>query len=755
MAWQLHYTSARSGPSGRAGFQFVASTPGLPPGAEATVGPYLTYRPPPGAPAAPGPAELGGLPVAFSYDLADGRAVLVRCRYLGRDYSGRYGNFLAHAVIADPGELVGVRPIELWRAGFWCDAPARGELPPLDDLAPGEAFDPDALAHWLAAVHGHELFAGMMDAVITVVAQGHGRVTIVADDVDTIARWIAVVSYSLPAASAASLSFVTYTDDPGGAPYRLVGTTPEVWEATPGTAPAFFIDLPPRLRRRLSGADAACANPDLPGAETAEKARHRPGVGRYARAAAERWREHDLAGLDALSELAALGSGHQGFDSAAALLALCRGKPAVTAAEEAAAAALLRRHGADVPAWVWRDLAPALPKIGFELAAALCELTAGDPAAGELAERCAVRCILLALADPGLRPRLPAGASDPAPDPASDPARGRRGARSRAELAPAFGDAVAAAPTLIEIAAIAALAERCHVPLRGTDVAAAAAATAGPGGGDLLAAVHAAPPRLRDDLIAGALTGLEAATPGSRAALLTDAVCDLVAGHDLSATPRVALRVLGSVGRRRRVSRVETTREVIALHRPGLPAEEIDAALHSLWSGAAPTVAECAALLDSWGPDSVTTALSSYPTLAGLPSRAFAAGGDLGTPELVRLAERVGAMPWPDGGPPALRADADVVMGYATVMRAGLHSLDVPDLVRSLNHVAAAPATPALLDAAFAGAARRFAGRPPEFTESLLAALGEPARARLADRLRHEAGRRGPDRRRLFRRRGG
>jgi hypothetical protein len=722
VAWQLHYTSARSGPSGRAGFQFVAATPGLPAGAEAMVGPYLTYRPPPGAPAAPGPDELDGLPVAFSYDLADGRAVLVRCRYLGRDYSGRYGNFLAHAVIADPGELVGVRPIELWRAGFWCDAPDRGELAPLDDLAPGEAFDPGALAHWLAAVHGHDLLAAMVDAVITTVAQGHGRVTVVADDVDTIARWFAVVSYSLPAAAAAELSFVTYTDDPAGAPYRLVGTTPEVWETTPGTPPAFV------LGRR----------PDP-----------RPEAGRFARAAADRWREHDLAGLDALSELAGLGSG---FDGAAALLALCRGDPAVTEVEEAAAATLLRRHGTDVPAWVWRDLAPALPKIGFELAAALCELTTGDPAAGDLAERCAARCVLLALADPGLRPHLPERASAPIPDPSA----GRPGAWSRADLSPAFADAVAAAPNLIEVAAIAALADRCHVPLRGADVAAAAAARAGRGGGDLLAAVHAAPRRLRDDLMAGALTGLETATPGSRAALLTDAVCDLAAGHDLSATPRVALRVLGSVGRRRRASRVETTREAIALHRPGLPAGEIDAALHSLWSGAAPTVAECAALLDSWGPDSVAAALVRYPTLAGLPSRAFvAAGADLGTREVVRLAERVGAMPWPDGGAATLRADADVVIGYATVARAGLHSLDVPAIVRSLNHVAAVPATPALLDAAFAGAARRLASRPAEFTESLLAALGEPARARLADRLRHEPGRRGPERRRLFRRRGG
>ncbi len=726
MAWQLHYTSARSGPSGRAGFQFVAATPGRPPGAEGTVGPYLTYRPPPGAPPAPGPKEVAGLPVAFSYDQADGHALLVRCRYLGRDYSGRYGNFLAHAVVAEPSELVGVRPIELWRAGFWCDAPARGDLPRLDDLAPGDAFDPETLARWLAAEQAYGLFTHLLDAVITTVARGHGKVTVVADDVDAIARWFAVVSYSLPAASAAALSFVTYTDDPRGAPYRLVGTTPDVWAAVPGTSPAFLIDRPAGLRVE-----------DV------------PDTGRYARTAADRWREHDLAGLDALGELAGLGSGFEGFDTAAALLALCRGERAVTATEEAAAAALLRRHGTDVPAWAWRELAPALPEIGFELAAALCDLAGGAAIEGdELAERCAARCVVLALADPALRPRLPRRAAAPV----------LPGPHSRGALGPAFADAVAAAPGLIEIAAIAALAEHCHVPLAAAAVTTAAATRVEHGATDLLAAIHAAPPHLRDALITGALTGLETGTANARAALLTDQVCDLAVAHDLSTTPRVALRVLSSVGRRRKARRAELTREAIALDRPGLPAEEIDAALRSLWSGTAPTIMECEALLDSWGPDTVAAALARYPALALLPSRAFAAVRDaLDTPQVVRLAERIEAISWPDGAATgALRGDAAVVIGHAALARVAVHSLDVPTLARSLDDVAAAPAAAALLDAAFGTAAKRLARRSPEFRESLLAAVGEPAKARLAGLLpAPTAERRGLDRRRLFRRRGG
>ncbi|HEY7484060.1 MAG TPA: hypothetical protein VH912_06310 [Streptosporangiaceae bacterium] len=734
MAWQLQYTSARSGPTGRAGFQFVAATPGLPPGAEASVAPYLTYRPPPGAPPAPGRDELARFPVALSYDVADGRAVLVRCRYLGRDYSGRYGNFLAHAVVAEPGELEGVRPIELWRADFWSDVPARGDLPALDDLAPGDAFDPETLGRWLAADAGYGTLAHLLDAVVTTIEQGHGRVTVAADDIDVIARWIAAVCYSLPAAAAAALSFITYTDDPGNAPYRLVGTTPDVWDAGTSaghTAPALFID-PPLFTRDPDRVPHVDAPPVPPGS-----GEFAPGCGRYARTAALRWQAHDLAGLDALSELAGLGSG---FDTAAALLALCQGDPSVTPVEESAAAEFLRRHGADVPAWVWRELAPALPRLGFELAAALCDLTygAGDD---ELAEGYATRCVLLALADPELRPRLP--------DPAFAPARG---SASRAGLAPAFADAVAAALTLIEIAAIAALAERCHVPLPGSEVTAAAAGCAGRAAGDLFAAIHAAPPGLRDSLIAGALTGLETATASNRATMLTDQVCDLALGRDLTGTPRVALRVLSSVGSRNRARRVELTRDAIALDRSGPLPEEVDAALRALWSGAAPTVAECDALLDSWGADSVGGALARYPALAALPSRAFAAVRDeLEAPEVVRLAKRLDAVRWQDGSGATTRADATIVIGYGALARAA----GVPAVARSLDKVAAAPASPALIDAAFAKAAERLAARTPEFRAALLAALAEPAKARLTDRLAAKPERRGLDHRKLFRRRGG
>ena len=111
MAWELAYTSVASGPTGRSGFQFVAASPGVPPEVPRLVTPYMTYRPPPGAPAAPAEEELAAFPTAFAYGREGGYLVLARCHYTGRDYSGRYGNFLGRALVATPEEMEGLRPI--------------------------------------------------------------------------------------------------------------------------------------------------------------------------------------------------------------------------------------------------------------------------------------------------------------------------------------------------------------------------------------------------------------------------------------------------------------------------------------------------------------------------------------------------------------------------------------------------------------------------------------------------------------------
>ncbi|MFI0407460.1 hypothetical protein [Actinomadura sp. 3N508] len=585
MAWQLHYTSARRGPTGRAGFQFVAETPGLPDGVRAGVTPYLSYRPPPDAPLSPDDSELGGFPVSLLYDRVDGRPLLLRCRYLGRDYSGRYGNFFAHAVVAEPDELEGLRPAELWHAPHWTHDPApETVLDRLDDLTPGAALDPEALAAWLAASSSgpgdpYALLGHLIDAVADVLGRGHGRVVLVSDDVELIARWIAVVSYSLPVDAAARLSFVTYTADPDGAAQRLVGTTPAIWAAA---------------QHHASHASAFDLRDGVPG-----DARKR--ASRFARTVAACWRDSDFGGLDALGELAPLNDPAQ--EGAAALLALCRGDATVTPGEEAAAAELMSRHGSAIPEWVWRDLVPGVPSMGLDLALAVHE-RARAAGAAEVARQCSLRVTDRAL------------------------------------------DALAKASSLRAVVATAGVAERAGVPLDPTEVTASAARCARAGAADLGKALTGCPTALRDALLDGVISGLADAGEPQRAAALTPANCDLLYEHAerLRTAPAVACAVLASIGRRTPERRIAVTGELLRI---GDDDPEIDAALREVWE-TPPSTGECAALLDAHGKAMADRpALAGLPSRT-FTRLAFPGGERLAEPAALRLAERVREL-MPDG----------------------------------------------------------------------------------------------------------
>ncbi|WP_433336992.1 hypothetical protein [Spirillospora sp. CA-294931] len=667
MAWQLHYTSAQRGPTGRAGFQFVAETPGLPEGARAGVTPYLSYRPPPGAPLSPDAGELDRFPVTLLYDRVGGRPLLLRCRYLGRDYSGRYGNFFAHAVVADQDELEGLRPAELWRAPLWTDRPADSpDLPELDELVPGTAADPEALAGWLAAEGAHPLLERVVDAVAGVLARGHGRVVLVAGDVELIARWIAVVSYSLPVAAAARLSFVTYSADPESAGQRLVGTTPDVWASTPQHASRAF---------HLAG--PASSEPDGE-------------PSRFARTVAACWRDFDFAGLDALGELALLDGApldRPVLERAATLLRLCRGEAPVTAEEEADAAGLLTRHGTAIPEWVWRDLVAGVPSMGFELAMAV-HGWARAAGAERVARQCAVRATGLALADPALRDALPRGLLDgAAPD----------------ALGSAIAGALAAAPDLAEVARVATVAVRAGAEVGPREIAAAAARHVPRDAGRLPQALSGCPDLVRDAVLDGVVPAL------TDASALTDAACDVLAEHAGRLEPAVAVAVLASTGRRDRGRRLAVTAELLARGGPGT-----DRALDEVWK-AAPTAAECLELIDAHA-----AALPSRPALLAQPPRAFALAPD--APETLRLAARV-LRKLPETG---AALDAAAVRALHDAVAA-----EKPGIAAKALETIARGRTERLVDRAFDHVAARLSRRDPRFRAALLAAASTAVRARL------------------------
>jgi hypothetical protein len=620
MAHQMLYTSAPTGLENRAGFQFVAASPAASPAVRQAVAPYLTYRPPPSAPARPSGAELARFPVSYCFERTEAGMALVRCRYLGADYSGRYGNFLAHAVLATADELSGLYPIELWRSPIWADRAEPAVLPELTDLVPGKGNEPEAVLDRLGAGGERALrvLADLVDATVASVEGTGSQIVLVAERVDIVAGWIAAISYSLPLALALDLSFVTYTADPDRARQRLVGTTPDCWAGGVSEAQAFDLDAP---------APAAT----------------RPG--RYAQAVAAAWRARDLTGVDALRDLISMVDPASVGDREAAMVlaALSRGEQ-VREAEAAAAADLIRRYAERLPDSLLSGLAEQPgDRLGFPVVRAAHD-AALRLGRGDLARRMGAAWLAFALRDPRHRASLPS--VEPLP-----PAQ-------RQVLAPTVTQALGGAADLGNVTGIVALAHRFELPVDLTRLRTAVArAVRTPG--DIEAAHRAMPSgELRAALLDGVVAGLEGADRRFVGTALTPAVCDLLVDRDWSPTPAVGCYVLVSHGRRHPARRIGMTEALTSLADRGrVSAAHVDRCVGEVWKLHPPTIADCLRLIGTGGVLSDVGMRRSG--VLDLTRKAFATA-DPRSPETVRLAERVHELVDERAHPAA--ADAAVVL---------------------------------------------------------------------------------------------
>ena len=221
---ELHYTSVQDGPSGSSGFQFVRLTDGVDPALCRQVEPLLGYEPPRGSPARPTPEDIAAFPVALSYTLLpQGGAVLCNTAYTGADYSGRYGNFYAHALHLPGGcdDLGAILPIEMWRSRSWSTRPGDTDaVVAAGEVERGTITD-SALCH-LAQQHGPRVEAFLSDVLNSFGGMGK-RILLVESNTDIIALWIALACLSLPRALAARLTFTTYTQRPYRSAYQVTG----------------------------------------------------------------------------------------------------------------------------------------------------------------------------------------------------------------------------------------------------------------------------------------------------------------------------------------------------------------------------------------------------------------------------------------------------------------------------------------------------------------------------------------------------
>ena len=227
-ALQLHYTSCRRGQSGNAGFQTRSLTPGIRADEQREIERRGVYRPPRNASQDPSDEEITrDFPRAFRYyTLESGRRALSRSCYTGRDYSGRWGNFFAHTLVADDGDFpAALWPIDLYEWEGWKERLPSAEdtdaTPPplaaveLADLAPAESFSLEELGEFLREEPGRrELLANMGRAVL--LGRDSSRAVVIRDSPTRGLFWMACLQKLFPTTHARALSYSTYQDDPRG-----------------------------------------------------------------------------------------------------------------------------------------------------------------------------------------------------------------------------------------------------------------------------------------------------------------------------------------------------------------------------------------------------------------------------------------------------------------------------------------------------------------------------------------------------------
>ncbi|MGW6121910.1 GAP1-N2 domain-containing protein [Nocardia sp. NPDC055165] len=349
MVKQLQYSSVAQGMSGYAGFQYVASSPDAGVDEQQILAPYMSYRPPLDAPTQPADYELARFPVSLTYARAGANFVIAQSCYLGRDYSGRYGNYLSHGLIATEQELEGLRPIELWGSPTWpTRVAAQSELASLDVVESGGVLDPVRVQQFLASRgdSGYRLLGALLGAICQHEGAGGESIVLTANDSDDVARYIAALSYSLPTSVVTELSFTTYSGEPVIAHQRLVGTTPAVWESTRPRGMVFHLDKP--------------------GPTTADEYR------RYVQIVVDAWRVGDFDRLDEVVETAEVVGE---IDAAGAVCSFAHGV-VLDPSELEILAGCLHRAGPLLPDSAWTALDAAMSTVRLQVALRL--YTAAD-----------------------------------------------------------------------------------------------------------------------------------------------------------------------------------------------------------------------------------------------------------------------------------------------------------------------------------------------------------------------------------------
>ena len=222
---QLYYTSCERGVGGYAGFQFNALSQGVGARVMREVEQLTVYELPSwDTSSADAPVNL-----CHVHDEARGGDITARVVYAGADFSGRSGNYFAHALVTENPEhdFGGLLPVELWESPVWSRTPADSTtLPTIREAPPRGSFDRPTVAAFVSAqADAQTILARLLSAVDQALDGGRALVLWSSTSTDN-AHWIAAVSYLLGDARAREMSFFTYTRRPAQCRAHVIGTVP-------------------------------------------------------------------------------------------------------------------------------------------------------------------------------------------------------------------------------------------------------------------------------------------------------------------------------------------------------------------------------------------------------------------------------------------------------------------------------------------------------------------------------------------------
>ncbi|MCD8049726.1 MAG: hypothetical protein LUG52_09080 [Clostridia bacterium] len=242
-ALQYIYTSWKNGSSTEKGYMIYSRSEGISEAECTAIKDAMQYLVPKELTLTPTPQEIENIfPYSFAYFiLPTGRGCVAQSTYLGKDYSGRYGNYIIYALIFDIDDLP-CRPAELFAEPYIKTAMTEEEL---NAPSPVPPLPPLQISEYASVINDDQLNEFLMDKedelaqLISMILSSidSGIPFYLNDTRENLVLWAASVQRVLPPRLAKKFMFNTYVGNHDamrsqkakdeGLNFHLIGVRPD------------------------------------------------------------------------------------------------------------------------------------------------------------------------------------------------------------------------------------------------------------------------------------------------------------------------------------------------------------------------------------------------------------------------------------------------------------------------------------------------------------------------------------------------